>query len=320
MQTNEIAIKNVLNVSVFGVIGVGKTTIVEQLEIALSEHDINVHSIKEPINKWKAIGLLGAFYVDMKKYAYTFQQYVFSSRLAQFKDLDLEKVDLILSDGHVIMDRYCFAELLNEDGFIDEKEMSWYKESYRDWRTLVPFADPDLIIYLKIDDMEVPIKRISKRNRNEEKGIQPEYIKKIDSKLLALSKMKEYENKILIVDASKPVDEILKEIRSNDKFKEIIEMASQRKLQIKNAKKLDLFHKRIDKEKYETMERELVDLKNELKVKNKFLFENEEKNKKMSKLDMLIVSFAILISLFIFFDIMRMKSNNNDIREILFNS
>ena len=74
-----------------GNISVGKSTFLQKIANETVElHDL-VEIVPEPVSKWQDVGpdhfnILGAFYAEPQRYAYTFQNYVFVTRLMQEKE------------------------------------------------------------------------------------------------------------------------------------------------------------------------------------------------------------------------------------------
>ena len=69
-----------------GNISAGKTTFLKRIINETVELQDLVEIVREPIDKWKDIGpdhfnILDAFYSDPKRYAYTFRNYVFVTRV-----------------------------------------------------------------------------------------------------------------------------------------------------------------------------------------------------------------------------------------------
>ncbi|KAJ7982755.1 Deoxycytidine kinase [Quillaja saponaria] len=76
-----------LTFCVEGNISVGKSTMLQRLYDTIELCDL-VEVAPEPINKWQDVGpdhfnILDAFYAEPQRYAYTFQNYVFVSRVMQ---------------------------------------------------------------------------------------------------------------------------------------------------------------------------------------------------------------------------------------------
>ena len=202
--------KEIVHISIFGLIGVGKTTAARKLQnqIEIEYNTLNVENHKEPVKEWEDSGILDAFYKDPKRYGYSFQQNAFSSRLRSLKDIDLKTTDIIISDGHVLMDRYGFTEMLHEDGLISDDEYKWYLNSFKDWRKIIDIANPDVIIYLKTD-VEIVLERIRKRARGAETGIKKEYLEKLQKKMEIFFEKPEFKKRIVIIDSTVKKDLII---------------------------------------------------------------------------------------------------------------
>ncbi len=195
-----------------GLIGIGKTTAANNLEKALRlSHGLSSKVLHEPVEYWKSSGLLNKFYQDMKRWAYTFQQMAFSSRLQLFLDVAWATTDLTISDGTVLMDRHAFTEMLHEDGLIDDFEFEMYLKSFADWKVMVPAADPNIFIYLKAD-ATVALEQIKKRDRTEESTIPIEYLWKLQRKIETMLDRPEIRDRVIVVDANQDEDALIKEV------------------------------------------------------------------------------------------------------------
>lgn len=196
-----------------GVIGIGKTTLCKKLKRKLSEeHGLEIDLILEPVDAWKESGLLKHFYEDMKRWAYTFQQKAFSSRLALFTQVDWEKIELTISDGTILMDRHAFAEMLYEDGMMSKFEFEEYLDTFQDWKSFVPAADPSIFVYLKPSKLDIAIERIKTRSRSEETGISTEYLKKLEAKIEKMFQLPTTKNRVIVVDADQNEDALIEDI------------------------------------------------------------------------------------------------------------
>lgn len=83
--------KNRLTFCVEGNISVGKTTFLQRIANETLELRDLVEIVPEPIAKWQDIGpdhfnILDAFYAEPQRYAYTFQNYVFVTRVMQERE------------------------------------------------------------------------------------------------------------------------------------------------------------------------------------------------------------------------------------------
>ena len=70
--------------SIDGLIGSGKSTLVSKLKETLKNVKISnkkVVFIQEPVKLWMESGLLNRYYEDSKRWAYTFQNFAYITRL-----------------------------------------------------------------------------------------------------------------------------------------------------------------------------------------------------------------------------------------------
>jgi deoxyadenosine/deoxycytidine kinase len=196
-----------------GLIGIGKTTLCKKLKRKLNEeHGLSIDTILEPVEAWKESGLLNHFYQDMKRWAYTFQQKAFSSRLNLFTKVDWDKIELTISDGTILMDRHAFAEMLHDDRMMSDFEFEEYLDSFQEWKNIVPAADPSIFIYLKPSQVDVAIKRIKTRDRSEEIGITSDYLTKLESKIEKMFQLPSIKNRVIVVDADQNEDQLIEDI------------------------------------------------------------------------------------------------------------
>ncbi|XP_053321373.1 deoxycytidine kinase 2-like [Spea bombifrons] len=187
--------------SIEGNIAAGKSTFVRILEKASDEWEV----VPEPIAKWCNVqnsegeheelstsqksggNLLQMLYDKPSRWAYTFQTYACLSRVkAQLKPVSgkLREADhpVQFFERSVYSDRYVFASSLFESGSISETEWA----IYQDWHTwlLNSFESEielDGIIYLRATP-EKCMGRLHVRGREEEQGIELEYLKSLHYK------------------------------------------------------------------------------------------------------------------------------------------
>ncbi|CAI5499872.1 unnamed protein product [Closterium sp. Naga37s-1] len=113
--------KNRLTFCVEGNISVGKTTFLERIVgDAVKLHDL-VEVVPEPVARWQSVGqekfnILEAFYEEPERYAYTFQNYVFVTRMMQERE----------SAGRVrpirLMERSVFSDRMVRGGVVRGSE------------------------------------------------------------------------------------------------------------------------------------------------------------------------------------------------------
>lgn len=102
--------KKRLTFCVEGNISVGKTTFLQRIANETLELRDLVEVVPEPIAKWQDIGpdhfnILDAFYAEPQRYAYTFQNYVFVTRVMQERESAGGIKPLRLMERSVFSDR-----------------------------------------------------------------------------------------------------------------------------------------------------------------------------------------------------------------------
>ena len=171
-------------ISLDGNIGSGKSTLLNEIRNKL--HD--VHVVDEPVGPWTALknekgeNLLGLFYGDKRRWAYTFQNCAILTRLKSIKaavdnlDNTVKGPQVILTERSVLTDKHVFAEMLRDSGDIDQLE--W--ELYESWFNIFHKQHQvNGIIYLSTSSTTSK-DRIQIRNRPEEEGIGLSYLDALD--------------------------------------------------------------------------------------------------------------------------------------------
>lgn len=102
--------KKRLTFCVEGNISVGKTTFLQRIANETLELRDLVEIVPEPIDKWQNVGpdhfnILDAFYAEPQRYAYTFQNYVFVTRVMQERESAGGIKPLRLMERSVFSDR-----------------------------------------------------------------------------------------------------------------------------------------------------------------------------------------------------------------------
>ena len=168
-----------------GNIGTGKSTFLKMIE-DMNDNDFQV--IYEPLDLWlnftdeNGKNILQYFYEDSKRYAYTFQNIAFLSRVEKLSEIDMTK-KYVFIERSIWSDRNIFAKNCYENGMISEIEYKLYCKWF-DWLS----ENNDILknldysfVYLHVSP-EVSHERMNERNRKEENKISLEYLAQIAKK------------------------------------------------------------------------------------------------------------------------------------------
>lgn len=162
-------------ISIEGNIGSGKSTFVENLKQSYhmpeNKHDpINICFLQEPVDDWNSITdktgetILSKFYADSQKYAFPFQMMAYISRLALLRTALKQSYDIIITERCVETDKMVFAQMLYDDGKMEDVEYTIYNKWFAEFIDDIPEI---YTIYLKTDPT-VAKHRVDKRARNGE--------------------------------------------------------------------------------------------------------------------------------------------------------
>lgn len=135
-------------VVVDGLIAAGKSTLIPALAEGLRERGLKVCVVGEPVEDWKKIGILQAFYEDPKGMAYDFQTYTFVTRVRATRAAVKANADadVFLLERSVLTDRYVFMELQRE--LVGPMRMQMYETWWEEWEQMMPIC-PTHFVYLK---------------------------------------------------------------------------------------------------------------------------------------------------------------------------
>lgn len=151
-------------IAVEGVIGVGKTTLVNRLARALGARIV--------LEEFEENPFLPEFYKDRRAYALSTQLFFLMSRYRQQEVL--AQGDLF--QQHTVSDYFFDKDRIFALLTLEEHELGVYDRLFDVLRPQVP--TPDLVIYLKADH-EVVMERIAKRGREYELNMDPLYIRQL---------------------------------------------------------------------------------------------------------------------------------------------
>jgi len=151
-------------IAVAGNIGVGKSTLVKLLS-----ENLGWTPFFEPVTENP---YLADFYEDMQAWGFHSQIYFLMRRLRIHRKL-MDMKGSVIQDRSVYEDAEIFAHNLFLQNAINQRDYATYQELYQ---VLVEFLPPpDLVIYLRAS-VSTLVNRISKRNRDYERTISPDYL------------------------------------------------------------------------------------------------------------------------------------------------
>ena len=205
-------------IAIEGNIGVGKSTFTN----ILKENFNNSLIVSEPVDMWINMkdnnndNILGLFYKDIKRWAYSFQNLAYVTRMIKISEAINSDKELIFLDRSLGTDKNVFEKMLYDDKVLSELEHKMYK-LWCDFYQKNIHSGEEYIIYLKCSPL-TSFERIKKRGREEEKNITLEYLEK-------LHKYHEmwlnFKRNVLIIDCDKDFEndkeytnEIVKSVRN----------------------------------------------------------------------------------------------------------
>ncbi|KAG6555340.1 hypothetical protein Mapa_003383 [Marchantia paleacea] len=178
--------KKRLTFCVEGNISVGKTTFLQRIANETIELRDLVEIVPEPISKWQDVGpdhfnILDAFYGNPERYAYTFQNYVFVTRMMQERESALGEKRLRLMERSVFSDRMVFVRAVHEAKWMSDAEISIYDSWFDPVVSAMPGLVPDAFIYLRATP-DTCHRRLQSRKRKEEDTVTLDYLRDLHEK------------------------------------------------------------------------------------------------------------------------------------------
>jgi deoxyadenosine/deoxycytidine kinase len=147
-----------------GEIGAGKTELAKAIAAKIESKGLRVCLILEPVEVWRSVGILGRFYQDPARFGYSFQTYVYATRV-----LAIAKAVQDNPSAHVyLLERspatdHIFLELQRE--LVDPVEMAMYYTWCKTYDLLLPIdLKSARVLYLRTS-LHVCMSRLSNRNR-----------------------------------------------------------------------------------------------------------------------------------------------------------
>ena len=163
-----------------GNIGTGKSTFLKMIETHYSD---TCQVIYEPVDTWTSfkdkqdINILAHFYNDPKRYAYTFQNIAFISKIEKLSEIDYTK-NFVFIERSIWSDKNVFAKNCFITQLMNDIEYQVYN-TWFDWIERNAKIPPSFsFIYLRCSP-ETSYKRVNIRGRTEEKELSLEYLTQI---------------------------------------------------------------------------------------------------------------------------------------------
>ncbi|KAG2450901.1 hypothetical protein HYH02_004733 [Chlamydomonas schloesseri] len=171
-----------VTLSVEGNISAGKSTFLSILNRHLL-HDAGFTFVKEPIEQWQSVGggpvnLLDLFYKDPARLAYTFQNYVFLTRVLQERTTYGSTTKARLLERSVFSDRMVFVRAVHASKDLADHELAIYDAWFGPILSSLPTLVPNGLIYLHARP-ETCMKRLMRRARSEESSIPLAYLQSL---------------------------------------------------------------------------------------------------------------------------------------------
>jgi deoxyadenosine/deoxycytidine kinase len=153
-------------VAMAGNIGAGKTTAAKLISQALG-----FELFDEPVidNRF-----LKDYYADMKRWSFTLQLEFLIKRVEHHQLIHTVKKSCI-QDRTLYEDPEIFAKYLHGLGNMTDAELDLYFDYFK--RLTVGIAQPDKVICFDVPSIDVLVRRIQTRGREEEKGIQSAFLR-----------------------------------------------------------------------------------------------------------------------------------------------
>ena len=169
-----------------GNISAGKSTFLRFIKDDCVELRDVLEVVPEPVDKWQAVGkggqnVLAQFYADPARYAYTFQNYVFVTRMMQERDSAVGTSPMRLLERSVFSDRMVFVRAVHEARWMSDMELAIYDSWFDPVVAALPSLVPDGFIYLRASPGTCAA-RMAGRGRGEEAGVSLDYLAGLHAK------------------------------------------------------------------------------------------------------------------------------------------
>ena len=161
-----------------GNIGAGKTTILK----IIGKYFKDIEFVEEPVSKWQNLGgmnLLESFYTDPKRWGFSFEFYSMLTKIQALLNAANSDKPIIIIERSILSNN-AFMEVSAELEKLDKMEFKMLKNTYQFYlQNVYPHLDGIIYLDTPVDEC---IRRIIKRNRGEECGIEKSYLELLKKK------------------------------------------------------------------------------------------------------------------------------------------
>ena len=193
--------------SIEGNIGSGKSTTVKRLQ-EVFKNDRKFVFLPEPVDQWnlikdsQGVTILEKYYLDKKRYSFSFQMMAYITRLSQIKKCVETCNDdiIVITERCLYTDYYVFAKMLYDQGLIEEIEYSIYKKWFSEFEE---YTKVHGLIYISTTP-EICKDRITTRNRTGESVIDLEYL--VECNRYHDEWIYKHNGKIIVLDGKSYID------------------------------------------------------------------------------------------------------------------
>ena len=185
---------NVMLIAVTGVIGVGKSTLVEGLTA-----ELGATPFYEPLPETENFMLEG-YYKDPARYAYSMQTLLLALRFRAQQEAQWRSTrgEVCIMDSSIYSDK-AFLEVQRQCGYIDDLEYRAYDRLCEIHFGFLQY--PDLLIHLDLP-VDKEEERIAKRSRACESGIPRDYLDRLHAAYDDLIPFLRQKFPVVVIDAS----------------------------------------------------------------------------------------------------------------------
>ena len=157
-------------IALAGNIGAGKTTAAQAIATDLG-HEL----YREPVVENR---FLASYYKDMKRWSFTLQMEFLIKRIEHMSDIGRSRAGGV-QDRSLIEDPEVFAKYLHGLGNMNDEELALYYDYFQ--RLNADVRQPDALILLHTPDVNVLMRRIASRGREEESGITANFLRGLNA-------------------------------------------------------------------------------------------------------------------------------------------